>query len=175
MRAEKQLLLDDIKNRMNTSNALVIARYVKLEPNKVAGFRQQLSQTGSSLAVIKKRVLLKAAQEAGYPLSADTLEGHIAVIFLAEDPFSTTKAIYKFSEENEKILEVLGGRFEGALCSAQDVEQISKLPSKDEMRAQLLGVLEAPLSQTLAVMDALLTAVLYCLENKNQQNQSENQ
>ncbi len=94
------------------------------------------------------------------------LQGHIAVVFANEDPVQTTKAIFQFCQENEEVLEVIGGRFEGAICSAQDVEQISKLPSKDEMRAQFLGTLEAPLAQTLAVMDALLTSVMHCLENK---------
>ena len=45
---------------------------------------------------------------------------------------------------------------------------MSKLPSKDEMRAQFLGTLEAPMAQTLAVMDALLTSVVHCLNNKVQ-------
>ena len=52
---------------------------------------------------------------------------------------------------------------------ASDVERLSKLPSKDEMRAQFLSVLEAPMSQTLAVMEALLTSVPYCLDNKCKQ------
>jgi len=171
MRREKQLLLDDIKERINASKALVVTRYSKLQPNKVAGFRSHLAKTGGSLAVVKKRVLLKAAKESGVALESDTLEGHIAIIFLSEDPFATTKAIYQFSDENDKVLEILGGRFEGTLCSARDVEMISKLPSKDEMRAQLLGTLEAPLAQTLSVVDALLTSVMHCLENKIQQNQ----
>lgn len=171
MRREKQLLLDDIRDRINASSALVVTRYRKLEPNAVAGFRHDLAKTGGSLAVVKKRVLVKAAQASGVALDVDTLDGHIAIIFLSEDPFATTKAIYKFSDENEKVLDILGGRFEGVLCTASDVEMISKLPSKDEMRAQLLGTLEAPLGQTLAVMDALLTSVMHCLENKIQQNQ----
>jgi large subunit ribosomal protein L10 len=173
MRAEKQLLLDDIKDRMTSSQALVVTRYSKLEPNKVADFRSQLAKSGGSLSVVKKRVLVKAAEAAGVALDSGILEGHIAVIFLNEDPFSMTKAIYQFSDQNDKVIEVLGGRFEGAMCSAQDVERISKLPSKDEMRAQLLSILEAPLSQTLAVMDALLTSVMHCLENKSQQDQNQ--
>lgn len=166
MRREKQLLLDDIKERMASAQALVLARYDKLEPNKVAPFRSELSKTGSSLAVVKKRILCKAAQAAGFAIDSDALEGHIAVIFLDEDPFSTTKLIYQYSEENEKQIKVIGGRFEGAICSAQDVEQISKLPSKNEMRAQLLSILEAPMSQTLAVVEALLSSVMHCLDNK---------
>src|SRR5438132_736303 len=106
MRREKQLLLDDIKDRMVTSKAVIVTRYSKLKPNTAAGFRIQLAKTGGSLAVVKKRVLVKAAKSAGFALRGDVLEGHIAVIFLEEDPFATTKSIYQFSDENDKILEI---------------------------------------------------------------------
>jgi large subunit ribosomal protein L10 len=171
MRPEKQLLLEDMKQRLASSNAIVLARYAKLEPNKAAVFRMDLAKTGGSLAIIKKRILLKAAQEAGIALDAGMLDGHIAVIFSHDDPLATTKTIYQFSKANEETFNVVCGQFEGAFCSAQDVKQISELPSKDEMRAQLLATLEAPLGQTLATMEALLTAVMHCLENKSQKNQ----
>src|SRR5690348_13107907 len=112
MRPEKQLLLDDIKDRIAASNAVVVTSYKKLEPNAVAEFRTQLAKTGGSLAVVKKRVLLKAAHASGLAMQKESLEGHIAIIFLSEDPFATTKSIYQFSNENDKVLEILGGRFE---------------------------------------------------------------
>ncbi len=170
MRPEKQLLLDEIKDKITGSKALVLASYKRLEPNAAAAFRINLAKTGGSLEVVKKRVLMKAAKDAGITLDPGILQGHIAVVFADQDPIQTTKTVYQFSKENEEVLEVIGGRFEGSLCSAQDVEQISKLPSKDEMRAQFLGTLEAPLSQTLAVLEALLTSVMYCLDNKAEQN-----
>jgi large subunit ribosomal protein L10 len=168
MRPEKQFLLDDIKDRIAGSKAIVLASYKRLEPNASAALRFNLAKAGGSLEVVKKRVLVKAAQVAGIELDPALLQGHIAVVFANQDPVQTTKVVYQFCQENEEVLEVIGGRFEGALCSASDVEQISKLPSKDEMRAQFLGTLEAPLSQTLAVIEALLTSVMYCLENKSE-------
>lgn len=173
MRAEKQLLLDDIKDMISGSKALVFASYKKFEPNSTASFRSTLSKSGGALEVVKKRVLIKAAQVAGFELDHSQLQGHIAIVIANQDPVQTTKVLYKFCQENENVLQVLGGRFEGALCSASDVEMISKLPEKDEMRAQLLGTFEAPLSQTLAVIEALLTSVVYCLDNKsNEENSS---
>jgi len=172
MRPEKQLLLDEIKDKIADAKAFVLASYKKLEPNSTSVFRTSLAQAGGSLEVVKKRVLIKAAKEAGLSLDPDLLEGHIAVVFATQDPIQTTKVVYQFIKDNEEVLAVVGGRFEGALCSAQDVEQISQLPSKEEMRAQFLGTLEAPLSQTLAVIEALLTSVMHCLENKSQTNQS---
>lgn len=172
MRPEKQLLLNEIKDKIAGSKALVFASYKKLEPNKASGFRMNLAKTGGSLEVVKKRVLVKAAEGVGFAIDPALLEGHIAVIFADEDPIQTTKAVYQFCRENEEILQVLGGRFEGTMCSANDVKQVSDLPSKDEMRAQFLGTLEAPMSQTLAVIEALLSSPLHCLENKCQQSNS---
>ena len=172
MRPEKQLLLDEIKDKIAGSKAIVLASYKRLKPNAASTFRINLAKTGGSLEVVKKRVLMKAAQVAGIALDPALLQGHIAVVFANQDPIETTKVVYQFRRENEEVLEVIGGRFEGSLCSAMDVEQISKLPSKDEMRAQFLGTLEAPLSQTLAVIDSLLTSVIYCLDNKSEANNS---
>lgn len=165
MRQEKQLLLDEIKEQIENAGAMVFLKYQKMGPNLAHQFRNSLSSTGGSFEVVRKRVLLKAAEAAGFALDYNQLEGHIGVVFIGQDPVQVTKVIYQFAKENEDVVHVLAGRFEGNIFSASDVLQISELPTKDEMRAQFLSVLEAPLSQTLAVMEALLTGVPHCLEN----------
>ncbi|MGC1879399.1 MAG: 50S ribosomal protein L10 [Rhabdochlamydiaceae bacterium] len=172
MRPEKQLLLNEITDKIAGSKAIVIASYKRLEPNKASVFRTNLAKTGGSLEVVKKRVLIKAAQVAGVALDPALLQGHIAIVFANVDPIQTTKTVYQFRKENEEVLDVIGGRFEGVSYTARDVEQISMLPSKDEMRSQFLGTLEAPLAQTLSVIEALLTSVIYCLDNKSEANNS---
>jgi len=171
MIAEKQLLLDEIKEKIDQSKALFLASYQKLSPNMTAGFRNTLRTQKASMEVVRKRILLKAAEAAGIQLDPSTLEGHIAVIFADDDPVATTKLIFSFSRENENTLKILGGLLEGKFCSGSDIELISQLPGKDEMRAQFLGLLEAPMSQTLAVVEALLSSVMHCLENKVQKSE----
>ncbi len=167
MRPEKQLLLDEIKNKMTGSKAVVFARYARLEPNKSSAFRIDLAKTGGSLEVVKKRVLIKAAEAAKMSLDPSLLQGHIVLVFAEQDPIQTAKVVYRFRQENEEVLEVIGGRFEGLFYPASDVEQLSKLPSKEEMRAQFLGTLEAPLAQMLAVVEAFLASVT---DNKSEKN-----
>lgn len=171
MREEKKLLLSEIKEKLEGAEALILTRYSSLTPDLSADFRSQLSEAGGSYSVVPKRVLIKAAEEAGIALEHEQLQGHIGIVFAGEDTVAPTKAVFKFAKENEATLEleVLSGQFEGKLCSAADVKAISELPSQDEMRAQLLGLFEAPMAQTLSVMDALLTSVIYCLENKVQE------
>ncbi len=172
MREEKQLLLDEIKDQIDGSTALVLTRYNSLTPDLSAEFRNSLRDAGGSFSVVRKRILLKAAEASGLALDSAMLQGHIGVVFATEDPISTMKALFAFAKEKEVTLEVLSGQFEGRLCSAQEVKTISELPSQDEMRAQLLGLFEAPMSQTLSVMEALLTSIVYCLENKSQEEGS---
>lgn len=169
MREEKQLLLDQIQDKLGSSNALILTRYSSLTPDLSDNFRRMLSESGGSYFVVPKRVLIKAAANAGIELEREQLQGNIGVVFAEEDTISPTKAVFKFAKENDETLEVLAGQFEGKLCSAADVKAISELPSQDEMRSQLLGLFEAPMAQTLSVMEALLTSVIYCLDNKAQE------
>ena len=116
-------------------------------------FRSILDKTGSGFEIVKKRILIKAAADSGFALDKELLQGHIGIIFTDQDPVQVTKTIYKFSQDNEELLEVLGGRFEGQICSAKDIKLIASLPNKEQMRAELLSVFEAPLSQVLGIVD----------------------
>lgn len=168
MRQEKQLLLDEIQEKLDQSSAFVFTRYESLKPDLSSDFRMQLANAGGKFAVVKKRILIKAAEKEGITLAEEDLKGHIGVAFAMDDPVPLTKAVFDFAKDNKDTLEVLGGQFEGKLCSAGDMKAIAELPSKDELRSQFLGLLEAPMSQTLSVMEALLTSIMHCLENKSQ-------
>ncbi len=175
MRQEKQLLLDDIKERIDEAPALVLLSYKNLDPNKAADLRDDFRKTGGSLYVCSKRVLLKAASESGIEFNKDSLQGHIAVAFTGEDSIESTKVLYKFSKDNEDTLNVVAGHFDGAVVSNEDVEAISKLPSTQEMRSMFVGTLAAPMQQTVGIMNSLLTSVPHCLENKRQKEEESEQ
>lgn len=167
MRPEKQLLLDDIKERLGAAPSFLLARYQSLAANAATDFRSALRSAGGDFEVVRKRVLIKAAAAAEVEIDRDALQGHIGIVFTGEDAVGTTKAVFKFGKESDAI-EVVGGRIDGVNYTAEQVKRISKLPSQDEMRSQLLGLFEAPMAQTLAVCEALLTSVIHCLNNKAQ-------
>jgi large subunit ribosomal protein L10 len=169
MRNEKQLLKQEIKDKIDRYNSFVIMQYSRLTANTANDFRREIGKMGGDVEIVRKRVLLKAAKDAGIELDLSSLEGHVGLVFLGQDPIETTKTVFKFSQDRDKVIQVLGGRFEGQLYGGEDVEKLSKLPSRDEMRAQFLGLLEAPMAQTLAVVEAVLASVVYCLDNKAKQ------
>lgn len=174
MRPEKELLKKEISEKIKRNNSsFILMHYAGLTANMANEFRREVGKMGGDVEVVRKRVLVKAAEDIGIKLDLPSLEGHIGLVFLGQDPLETTKAVYKFSNSREKIIKVRGGRLDGLIYSGEDVEKLSKLPSKEEMRAQFLSVLEAPLAQTLAVMDAALTSVIFCLDNKSKQGQDQ--
>jgi large subunit ribosomal protein L10 len=172
MRQEKQLLLDEIKHQIGSSKAFIITRYHQLRAVPIAEFRRSVTKAGGNFEVVRKRVFIKAAEAAGITLKEDALEGHVGILFTRNDPIEMTKVTYQFIKDHPDALHVLAGRFDDKTYSATDVEKLSKLPGIQEMRAQLLGLFEAPMAQTLSVMEALLTSVMHCLENKSQKEQT---
>jgi len=171
MKSEKGLLKKEIKDKLDRFGSFVVMQYAGLTANAANEFRRQIGRAGGDVEVVRKRVLIKAAEDAGISLDHSSLQGHIGVVFLGADPIEATKIVYKFSKDREKVIQVMGGRFDGLMYTGADVERLSNLPSQQEMRAQFLSVLEAPLSQTLAVIEALLTSVPHCLENKGKQGE----
>jgi large subunit ribosomal protein L10 len=170
MRKEKQLLLDEAKEQFDQYPAFFIISYKGLKANTANEFRGEVAKFGGNVEMLSRRMLHKAAGKAGVNLDLDALEGHLGVVFVPTDPIETAKMVIKFGKSNNKAISVLAGRFpDGQLYNAADVEKLSKLPALPEMRAQFLGTLEAPMSETLAVMEALLTSVIYCIEEKSKQ------
>ncbi len=167
MRAEKQLFLDELHSVIEGSKALIVVNYQHLAPNLSSELRKQLMKAGGDLTVVKKRILMKAVAAAGISIGEELLTGHIALISAIEDPITTTKAAFDFCGAHEGVIKILCGHFEGRILSKEQVTTLSKLPGKDQMRAELLGLLEAPMAQTLATMEALLTSLAHCLENKS--------
>ena len=167
MRAEKQWLLDEMKSLIRDSKAILVTRYTQISPDDSWDFRTSLAKKDGLFEVVKKRIFLKALKDTGIEIKEEKLEGHIGVVFTKDDTIGPTKTVYEYSKDHNDTIEVLFGHIEGQYYSSEDVKALSRLPSQDEMRAQFLSTLEAPGSQTLAVLQSLLTSILYCLENKS--------
>jgi len=170
MRAEKQLLLGEIQEKLQGSKGFIIAKYQALTAVKARELRRLISSANADFEVVRKRVFVKAAESAGIKLDVTDFKGHVGVIF-ADDPTAISKLAVKYSEENEKSIELLGGHVDGEVCSAEDILAIAKLPGINEMRAEMLGLFEAPLSQMLTLFDAVLTSVPFCLEEKQKKSE----
>ncbi|MFN0065155.1 MAG: 50S ribosomal protein L10 [Chlamydiales bacterium] len=166
MRKEKQFLLDEIKEKIDDSQGFIITSYKGLTAGKAREFRDVITENGGEFEVVKKRVLVKAAGINSIQFDVKQFQGHVGVIFVNGDTTQVAKSAVKYGEDNGGILEVLGGHLDGSLITGEDIVAIAKLPSIEELRAQIVGLLQAPLAQTVGVINAVLTSPLHCLEEK---------
>lgn len=161
MNYEKELLLNEIKDQIGQSKSLIVAQYGKLPPDKVWGLRSNLAKNKSALEVVRKRVFLKAADLSGIHFFKDQkvdenlFVGNISVVLVnQEESMSSLKELFKFKGENADLkLNVLCGYIDGQVMTGAEVEYLSKLPTLDEMRSQFIGLLVAPMTHMLSVLE----------------------
>lgn len=169
MRKEKELLLNEIKDKIDGSSAMIITRYDKLEPNTSWQFRDSLSKQGSIFEVVRKRVFLKAAEKAGLTVDEALLKGHIGIVFVNQpDAMAPAKTVLKFSEENANLLQVICGQIDGKMMPGAEVEELARLPGMEEMRATLLALFVSPMSQMLSVVEAAMAGPLSVFKQKSE-------
>ncbi len=168
MRKEKPLLLDEIKQKIDASTAMIVTSYDRLEPNASWQLRHALAKKGSLLEVVRKRVFVKAAALSGVQIDASLLKGHVGIVFVNQpDAMAPAKEVFEFSERNGQIFRVLCGSIEGKILPGAELEMLSKLPGIDEMRATMLALFTSPMSHMLSVLEAAMAGPLSVIEQKS--------
>ncbi|NGX32479.1 MAG: 50S ribosomal protein L10 [Candidatus Anoxychlamydiales bacterium] len=165
MREEKKLLLEEIREQLDAASSLVVTKFTNITSTESWNFRNILIKNDAEMEVVKKRVFLKAFEKSGYKCTIEELDGQIAIIFIKDDPVGAIKAIFEFSNQTDK-LQVIRGEIEGKVYNKEELLFLSKLPTMNNLRAEFLSVLEAPMTGTLSTVESLLTSVMYALEEK---------
>lgn len=172
MRKEKQLLLDEVQSLISASQAMIVTSYQKLEPNDSWVLRTLLAKSKSQFEVVKKRLFVKAVQNAGVEVDPALLKGHIGIVFVGqEDAMAPAKALIGFAKDTGDSLEVLCGQIEGKMVPGAEIIALSKLPSLEEMRSIFIGLLTSPMSQMLCVMEAMIAGPLSGAEKKSEEGE----
>jgi large subunit ribosomal protein L10 len=113
--------------------------------------------------VAKNTLIRIALEELGLP-KLDGLSGPSAVVFY-QDPVAAAKALQEFSKKNPKgIPEAKGGLLQGQVLSAKDLLALAELPTMDELRAELVGVLQAPMAELVGVLGGVARELVGILE-----------
>lgn len=171
MRQDKHLLLDEVTESINTFDHFFVMRYGAFTANMANGFRNEVVKRGGDVQILRKRLILKVADSAGINTGNIPFDGHLGLVFVSGDPVEMSKTIIQFGKDNNDTVTLVGACIDKQVYGPEQVITLSQLPGKAEMQAQLLGTFEAPMSQTLAVMEALLSSVVYCLDNKCKKNE----
>lgn len=163
MRPEKQFLLDEINVHLDKSDYLFVANYQRATVIDIAELRGQLSKEDAEFHVIKNNILRVAARDRGYPGLDDQLVGQNAIVIGGKNPSGVAKILTKYFDKTEKM-DVKVGVLSKSIVDRDGVIQLSKLPSLEVMRAQLLGLLNQPASSLVIVINGVPQAMLNVLQ-----------
>ncbi|MEE4119125.1 50S ribosomal protein L10 [Rhodovulum sp. 12E13] len=143
-RAQKEKVVEELGQIFESSGVVVVSRYEGLTVAEMQDLRARARAAESSVRVAKNR-LAKIALE-GKPCAsiAQYLEG-MTVLTYSEDPVAAAKVVEDFAKDNKKF-EILGGAMGESALDRAGVEAVSKMPSRDELIAQIAGMLGAPAS-----------------------------
>lgn len=165
MRAEKQYLVNEVSGYLKDTDYVFLTDFTRLSVAETAILRGELAAQGAQFHVVKNNIFNVAVKERDLPDVSDVLEGPTAIVVGGPNPSEVAKVLVKFFKEREKV-EVKQGILSGRLLSKDEVEALSKLPSLNELRAQLLSLFNTPAQQTVRVLIAGPQGLLNVLQAK---------
>ena len=151
-REEKTQLLSELNELFNNSEVVVVSHYKGLTVEEVSELRNNIRKAGAGFRVTKNRITRLALKGTKFEDLADLFVGPTAIAF-ANDPISACKACVEFAKTNEKLI-VLGGAMGTGVLSIADINKLATIPSLDELRAKIIGLLQAPGAQLARVTKA---------------------
>lgn len=139
-------IVEDFKN----SSTVVVVDYLGLTVEEVTDYRKQLRESGVQMKVVKNTLLRRAAAQAGIEVPEDLFKGPSAIVF-SDDVVAPAKISASFAKNNE-TLEIRGGIVEGQAATKEMIEQVAKMPGREELLSMLLSVLQAPMRNVASVL-----------------------
>jgi large subunit ribosomal protein L10 len=154
-KADKELVVADLTERLRTSETLLVADYRGLTMPQIDALRTRLLESGASFSVVKNTLGRRAAEAAGAEALLTLLEGPSAVAFLDADGdmVAAAKALSDMARES-KILAIKGGVLQGRAMTADEVQSLATLPPVDVLRGQVLAAIIAPVTALLGLVSA---------------------
>jgi len=169
-REKKQEVLDQYKQWLDNSQAVVLVEYVGIHMADFDAIRAKVRDTGGEFHVVKNTLVRKALEDKGITVPDGYLEKSTAMVFAFKDAAATTKALTEATTKMEAI-KLKGGFLDQQALSPAQVKALAELPPLPVVRAQLLGVLQAPASKlvrTLAEPARSLAFVIRAYADKAQ-------
>lgn len=172
----KQAVVAQLKEQLESAKGVVLTSYKGLTVAQDTELRRELRGAGVSYHVVKNTMLRIAAKEAGIEGIEEHLEGTTAFAFSTEDAVAPAKVICGFIKKNKledaEVLTVKVGMVEGKVIGVDEVKALAALPSREELIAKLLGSMNAPISNTVNVLQGVIRNAVYVLDAIRSQKES---
>lgn len=151
-RNEKTNYVEKVNAELKKAASVVVVHYQGLTVAEVTELRGKMRAAGGGFQVTKNTLTKLALKDTSYENIADHLQGPTAIGYSA-DPVAPAKVLSAFAKDNEK-LKILGGSFGAQKLDVKGVETLAKMPSLDELRAKIVGMISTPATRIAGVLQA---------------------
>lgn len=164
-KTQKDDVVSEISDLLSASKLTVVAKYEGTTVKALQALRKQARENGTSVKVVKNRLVIKAIQATESIKDADTsaLEGMLLYAFNSEDEVAPAQSLATFAKTNPTLEFVGAYTLDGQFIGADDVKALASLPSKDQLRGILVGTIAAPISGFVNVLAGNVRGVLNVL------------
>ncbi|MBL54894.1 MAG: 50S ribosomal protein L10 [SAR116 cluster bacterium] len=151
-RTEKAELIETLQSTLSEATTVVVTHQVGLTVAESSDLRARMREAGAGFKVTKNRLTKIALQGTKYEDMTDMFTGPTAM-GTSSDPVAAAKILVSFAKENDKLT-IVGGSMDGKMLDKAGVEALATMPSLDELRAKLVGLVNAPAAKLARVSQA---------------------
>jgi len=143
-----------LKDRLERATIVVSSEYRGMTVKEMQDLRRKLAEGGLEVKVVKNTLLRRAAEEAGKPGVVDIVEGPTALAIAFGDVIDAAKAVSAYAGAAPSAFKLRGGFLDGSVLSAKDLGDLTRIPPRPVLLAQLLGTLQSPLATFVGLLDS---------------------
>lgn len=170
----KQKTVAEISEKLKSSKSVVVVSYSGITVAEVTDLRNKFRQAGVEYVVYKNNLVRRALDDAGIRDLDNLLEGPNAFAFGMKDPVSPAKVLSDFiGQSKDAKIKVKAGLVEGKYIDPAGINALAKLPSREVLIAKMMGSLNAPATNLVGVLSAMLRSLVYSLEAVRKQKAGE--
>ncbi len=151
-RAEKHEFVTALNGELAETGVVVVAHYAGLSVAQMTALRSSVREAGGTVKVAKNRLVKLALQGTELEHISDLFQGPTVLVY-SEDPVAAPKAAVDFAKANDKF-EILGGALGSTNLNPEGVKSLATMPSLDELRAKLVGMIQTPATRIAQVVNA---------------------
>lgn len=171
MRPEKANIVSDLSEKLNRSPFLLVTDYQRMKVDQFGELRNRLAPAGAEVRVVKNSFLKRAMADSGMPDVGDKLTGQTAIVMGENDVAPVAKILKMFAAEF-KIATLKIGVVDKTVLSTSDVEALAELPAREILLSQLLGLLLAPATRLVRVLNEPASAFARLLAAKAEKGEA---
>jgi large subunit ribosomal protein L10 len=174
-RTEKQGFVEDFRERLQESPAIFLTDFTGLDVKSMTVLRRELKAKGAEYLVVKNRLVRLAMEELDLPDLSEWLTGPTGVVIGHSGPVEAAKAVSDFAKAHDDRPVFKVAILDNSLLDSDQIQQLAKLPPRDQLLAMLAGALEAPLSALAGALEAKLqetVGLMKALQEKREEGGS---